>query len=82
MLVTPGQFSEQSDHLFCPYCKEHVSRSTYRRHQLMTVKRKREISSSSDSNNPSNYSSESSSDDALDPRIPPPDFFISVDNGK
>lgn len=76
------EFIEQSDHLFCPHCKEHVSRSTYRRHQLMTVKRKREVSSSSDSDIPNNDSSESSRDDLADPSIPHPDLLISVDNGK
>ena len=76
------EFSEQSDYLFCSHCKEHVSRSTYRRHQLMAVKRKREVSSSSDSDIPNNDASESSSDDSFHPPSPPPDSLISVENGK
>ena len=73
------ELSEQSDYLFCSHCKEHVSRSTYRRHQLMTVKRKREVSSSSDSD--ASESSRTSSDDSLDPPISSSDFLSSVNNG-
>ena len=61
-----------------------MSRSTYRRHQLMTVKRKREVNSSSDSDAPNNDASESSrtsSDDSLDPPISSSDFLSSVNNG-
>lgn len=79
------ELTEQSDYLFCSHCKEHVSRSTYRRHQLMTVKRKREVSSSSDSDAPNNDASESSrtsSDDSLDPPISSSGFLSSVNNGK
>ena len=52
----------QIDYLYRSYCNENVFRSTYRRHQLMTVKRKREVSSSSHSDISDSDNSETSND--------------------
>lgn len=48
-------YEDQSDYVFCPHCKENVARSTFRRHQLSgtSVKRKREVATSSSSDSDS-----------------------------
>ena len=78
--------SSQIDYLYCSHCNGNVSRSTYQRHQLMTVKRKRKVSSSSDSKIFDSDGSETSNDDSrLVTRLDPPNPFpnsLSIKNGK
>ena len=55
---------EQVDYLFCSHCNQNVSRSTYRRHQVIAFKRKQQVSlsSSSDSDISDDGASETLSD--------------------
>ena len=53
----------QSGCIFCHHCSEHVSESTYRRHQLLGIKRKHaQIATLSDSESESDMSIDSDFD--------------------
>ena len=58
------EINNQEDLIYCVHCEENVTRPTYRRHQLLVLKRKHDQTASESESDSGSSNSESSDDSA------------------